>query len=59
MLLLLTRIKTGATQGHPASQFGVDQSVVCRYIQVCMPILEAILPTPDKISKEIAECETD
>ena len=59
MLLVLTRISTGATQGHLASQFGVDQGVVCRYIQACMPILEAILPTPDKIFKEIAGCETD
>ncbi len=58
-VVLLTRIKTGATQGHLAAQFGADQSVVCRYIQVCQPILEAILPTPDKISKEIAGCKTD
>ena len=26
LLLVLTRIKTGATQGHLASQFGVDQA---------------------------------
>ena len=50
-VMLFTRIKAGATQGHLAAQFGVDQSVVCRCILVCQPILEAILPTPDKISK--------
>ncbi len=59
LLLVIMRCKTGATQGHLAVQFGVDQSTVCRYIKACMPILEAILPTPDKYSKEIAACKTD
>ena len=45
LLMCLLRLKDNPTQGTLEAFFGIDQSNVCRYLQFCNRMLEAILPT--------------
>ena len=49
LLMCLLRLKDNPTQGTLEAFFGIDQSNVCRYLQFCNRMLEAILPTPRRI----------
>ncbi len=57
--LFLIRIKADPSQDQLAGLFGVDQSTVCRHLELNERVMEEVLPTPKNISKEIAACETD
>ena len=59
LLMALIHKKDNLTQGTLQALFGVDQSSVCRYLQVMDQILAEVLPTAKKISEDIVECETD
>ena len=59
LYLSLIRIKTDLTQGDLAGMFTVDQSTVCRHLELNERVMEEVLPTPKNISREIAACETD
>ena len=58
LLLTLMRHRTGMTQEQLAAMYGAVQSAVCQYLKLCGPILERILPTPKKITRETAACRT-
>ena len=57
-LMALIHKKDNLTQGTLQALFGVDQSSVCRYLQVMDQILAEVLLTAKKISEDIVECET-
>ena len=57
--LSLIRIKATMTQGELAGLFGVDQSAVCRYLELNERVTGEVLPTPENTSREIAACKTD
>ena len=57
LLLALVRKKDNPTQGTLQAIFGVDQSSVCRYLQVIDQILATVLPTAKNISEEITACK--
>ena len=56
--MALIRKKDNPTQGTLQAIFGIDQTSVCRYLQVMDAILAEVLPTARNISQEIASCET-
>ena len=58
LLMALLRFKDNPTQGTLEAFFGIDQSTVCRYLQFCNKMLKGILPTPERISKDISKCRT-
>ncbi len=58
LLMALMHKKDNITQGVLGAVFGIDQAAVSRYLKVIDAMLEGILPTADKISKEIAAAPT-
>ena len=58
LLLVLVRKKNNPAQGTLQAIFGVDQSSVCRYLQVMDQILATVLSTTKNISEEITACKT-
>ena len=58
LLMALVRKKDNPTQGTLQALFGVDQTGVCRYLDVMDRILAVVLPTAKSISKEITACKT-
>ena len=58
LLMSLIRKKDNPTQGTLQAIFGVDQTSVCRYLNVMDRILASVLPTAKSVSKEIAACKT-
>ena len=59
LYLSLIRVKATLTQEQLAGLFGVDQSTVCRYLQLNERVMWEVPPTPKNISREIAGCKTD
>ncbi len=58
LLMALMHKKDNITQGVLGAVFGIDQAAVSRYLKVIDAMLEGVLPTADKISKEIAAAPT-
>ncbi len=58
LLMALMHKKDNITQGVLGAVFGIDQAAVSRYLKVLDAMLEGVLPTADKISKEIAAAPT-
>ena len=58
LLITLIRLKTGTQQNILASMFGIDQSTVSDYLKFMYPVLEEILPSPNKMSTKIRKAET-
>ena len=58
LLMYLLRLKDNPTQGTLEAFFGIDQSTVCRCLQLCGKMLKDTLPTPDRISKAMSKCKT-
>ena len=58
LLISLMRKKDNIAQGVLGAVFGIDQAAVSRYLKVIDAMLEGVLPTADKISKEIAAAPT-
>ncbi len=59
LLLVLIRCRSGGARWQLATQFVTDAVDVRGYLRACGPVLEDILPTPDRISAEVAACGTD
>ena len=50
LLLSLMYLLSDATEDDLADMSGSDPATIHRYVEACMPILEDVLPTPERIS---------